>query len=199
MNQNQMFSEMTGAALARLAGRDPAALARAAGVSWDPAALTVESLGVRYTLALPDYRCRPEMEPWQYLVVLHHLDLADGTPVSDRLCTFGALKDGLIRGGGFDRTSAEALARLLHGLEPDRLRRAVSALGGREIQTNADFTARLPFLPRIPLVLKAWYADEDFPASGKLLLTESADRYLTIEDAVTVGEVTLEKLKQALE
>ena len=53
----------------------------------------------------------------------------------------------------------------------------------------------LPFLPRIPLVLKVWFADEEFEASGKLLLTTSADHYLAIEDAVTVGEIILRQIK----
>ncbi len=37
-------------------------------------------------------------------------------------------------------------------------------------------------------------ADEEFPASGKLLLDASADHYLMIEDAVTAGQILIEKL-----
>ena len=43
--------------------------------------------------------------------------------------------------------------------------------------------------------LKVWFADDEFEASGKLLVSKSADHYLTIEDAVTVGELLLSKLK----
>ena len=51
-----------------------------------------------------------------------------------------------------------------------------------------------PFLPNFPVTLKVWFADEEFDASARMLLDASADHYLTIEDAVTVGEILLEKL-----
>ena len=47
--------------------------------------------------------------------------------------------------------------------------------------------------------LKVWFADDEFEASGKLLVSRSADHYLTIEDAVTVGELLLSKLKDILD
>ena len=46
-----------------------------------------------------------------------------------------------------------------------------------------------------PMWLKIWLADEEFETSGKLLLSKSADHYLTIEDAVTVGDVFLRKIR----
>ena len=51
--------------------------------------------------------------------------------------------------------------------------------------------------PRYPVWLKVWFADEEFPASGRLLLDESALHYLTIEDAVTVGSLILDQLTGA--
>ena len=50
------------------------------------------------------------------------------------------------------------------------------------------------FLPYYPLWLKIWLADDEFEASGKMLLSKSADHYLTVEDAVTVGGILLEHL-----
>ena len=47
------------------------------------------------------------------------------------------------------------------------------------------------------VLLKVWFADEEFPASGRLLLDESAPHYLTIEDAVTVGSLILDQLTGA--
>ena len=42
--------------------------------------------------------------------------------------------------------------------------------------------------------LSVYIPNEDFPASGRLFVDASADHYLTIEDAVTVAELLLEKL-----
>ena len=62
--------------------------------------------------------------------------------------------------------------------------------------SNADLCAVFPFLPRYPVIVKMWFADEEFPASGKMLVSGGADHYLTIEDAVTVGEVMLRRLEE---
>ena len=63
--------------------------------------------------------------------------------------------------------------------------------------SNADFCARFDFAPRYPVRLKIWFADKEFPASGRLLLDESAPHYLTIEDAVTAASLILDRLTQA--
>ena len=67
-------------------------------------------------------------------------------------------------------------------------------LGGEKIKTNADVAYRIPLLPRFPVTLKVWLPDEEFPASGRLLLDASADHYFTIEDAVTVAEILIERI-----
>ena len=46
----------------------------------------------------------------------------------------------------------------------------------------------------LPIWLRLWFGDEEFPASGRLFLDESAAHYLTVEDAVTVGGLLLERL-----
>lgn len=38
-------------------------------------------------------------------------------------------------------------------------------------------------------------ADDEFEASGKILLSKSADHYLTVEDAVIFGGIMMEKLE----
>ena len=65
------------------------------------------------------------------------------------------------------------------------------------IETKADLCAVFPVLPRYPVTLKIWFADEEFPVSGKLFLQDHADHYLSVEDAVTVGEILLQKLSEA--
>jgi len=44
------------------------------------------------------------------------------------------------------------------------------------------------------VILTVWLPDEEFPASGRILPDANADHYLTIEDAVTVAEILLEKI-----
>ena len=82
-------------------------------------------------------------------------------------------------------------------LPPEELERRCRSLGAEILPSNADFCARFGFAPRYPVWMKVWFADEEFPASGRLLLDESAPHYLTIEDAVTVGSLILDQLTGA--
>ena len=129
--------------------------------------------------------------------MLHYLDLADGAPLTGRTITFSQYKDGLVRGGGLDRNAELIVRRDLGILPPEELERRCRSLGAEILPSNADFCARFDFAPCYPVWLKVWFADEEFPASGRLLLDESAPHYLTIEDAVTVGSLILDQLTGA--
>ena len=200
MAQDQMFSQMNQAARARLANRDPGEIARKAGIRYDgeAAVFHVPTMGMDVTIHYPDYSFTPELPDWHSLVILHYLDLADGYPLTGKEISFGQMKSGLVRGGGIDR-KCELTIQSRQDLNEEILTKICSRIGGKPVSTNADITYRIPFLPRFPLMLKIWLPDEDFPASGRLLPDSSADHYLTIEDAVTVAEILLEKMAEELE
>ena len=199
-NTNQTFAQMNRVALEWLAGRDPHEIARNAGIRYDAVSHTFSfsSMGIDLTLTYPDYRVIPQVGGWHYLLILHYLHLADGTPVTGRNISFGQMNAGLVRGGGIDR-KCEAAIRSMTNLDEDRLEDICKRLGGEKIQTNADVSYRIPFLPNFPVTLKVWLPDEEFPASGRLLLDESADHYFTIEDAVTMAEILIERIAVPVE
>ena len=195
MIKDQMFSQMNQAALARLAGREPRELARNAGIRYEAEAQAfhIPTMGMEVTLSYPDYRFMPELPGWHSLVILHYLDLADGFPLTGKEIPFGQMKSGMVRGGGIDRRCELAIQNLKN-LSEDTLAKRCKNIGGELIASNADAAYRIPFLPKFPVTLKIWLPDEEFPASGRLLLDSSADHYLTIEDAVTVAEIILERI-----
>ena len=195
MIKDQMFSQMNQAALARLAGREPRELARNAGIRYETEAQAfhIPTMGMEVTLSYPDYRFMPELPGWHSLVILHYLDLADGFPLTGKEIPFGQMKSGMVRGGGIDRR-CELTIQNLKNLSEDTLMKICENIGGEPISSNADAAYRIPFLPKFPVTLKIWLPDEEFPASGRLLLDSSADHYLTIEDAVTVAEIILERI-----
>ena len=80
----------------------------------------------------------------------------------------------------------------------EQLEQACKALGAEIVSSNADFCAVFPFLPYYPVTLKIWFADEEMDASGRMFLNKNADHYLTVEDAVTVGDVILNSLAEQL-
>lgn len=99
----------------------------------------------------------------------------------------------MVRGGGIDQKCELAIQNLKNPDE-DILKKICIDIGGEPIDSNADAAWQISFLPQFPITHKIWLPDEDFPASDRPFVDASADHYLTIEDAVTVAELLLEKL-----
>lgn len=194
MEKDQLFSNMLGAALKWLEGQDPREISRRTGAYFDGKAFHLESLGIPVTVFYPAYTVVPELAQWHVLTLLHYLAKADGMPVTGQQITFAQHKEGMVRGGGFDRDVEKAIQTKLGKLPSEELERRCLALGGNVEPSNADLCARFSFAPNYPVWLKIWFADEEFPASGRLLLDATAEHSLSIEDAVTVGSLILNRL-----
>lgn len=194
MRETDAFEGMMATARGWLAGKDPRAIAARAGVDFDDRAFRLCSLGEDIRVAYPEYEIAPRLDPWREMVLLHYLNLADGAPLAGRLISFSELRDGMVRGGDFDRRCEAVIRQHLGGMDSEVLAEKCVALGAKLLDSNADLCAEFSYLPRYPLVLKIWFADEELPASGRLLLDASADHYLTIEDAVTAGQLLMYKL-----
>ena len=195
--ENRAFNEMLKAARGWLSDRAPEEIARSCGADFDArrGVFSVCSLGREIHISYPDYAFEEPLSDWHKLVILHYFLHADGFPVKNRLISFGQLRDGMIRGGGFDRDCEKALSALLKGKTEAELRRMIASLGGSFQESRADLCAVLPFLPNYPVTLNIYFADDEFEAEGRMLLDESADHYLPVEDAVTAGSIILEQLE----
>jgi hypothetical protein len=66
------------------------------------------------------------------------------------------------------------------GQRLDDFRSACGRLGGEPFDAG-DAGFKFQVLPRIPVVVAFWYADEEFPASAKLLFDSTADRHLPLD------------------
>ncbi len=198
MPNDQLFSNMRQAALAWLKDRDPREISTRANVAFDGEKFTFESLGTPVTISYPAYHITPDLAQWHSLILLHYLSRAEGRPLTGRQITFAQQKDGMIRGGGFDRDVEMTVAQTLGVLPPQELQRRCRALGANIQPSNADLCAVFSIAPNYPVWLKVWFADDEFPASGRMLLDESAEHYLSIEDAVTAGGLILDKLQDIL-
>lgn len=191
MKNNRMYEKMMRAARSWLDGKDPWQLAERAGVAFDGRQFRWNCLGTEITVSYPGYEIMPELSPWLPMVVLHYLNLADGTPLTGRWITFGQQKDGLIRGGGFDHLAETRIPQFLQSASLEEFAARCRHFGGIPVDGTADYSVVFTPMPRYPILLNLWMADEEFPASGKLLLDSSAEHYLTIEDSVALGETLL--------
>ena len=200
VQENRAFEEMLKVAQGWLRSHDPQDIARKADVPFDEAAgrFLIPHLGSTLTVSWPECVITPAISDWPHLVVLHYLHMADGIPVNPRLIPFAEVKDGgLSRGSNYDRKCEDLIRRVWCGRDLAKTEAACRALGAELISSNADLCAVFPFLPRYPMTLKLWLPEEDIPGSGRLFLSASAEHYLTIEDAVTAGEILWEALEDA--
>lgn len=77
-----------------------------------------------------------------------------------------------------------------------RLRRACAHLGGIEI-TDGDFASVLPAFDCLPVLLRFWGADEEFPAQLQLLWDRNTCRYLRYETTFYLSGEILRRLREA--
>lgn len=195
---NQLETQMTRAALDSLIDRDPREIAEKAGAACMPGQLTLPFFGKTLTIRIPGWEISPALPFWERMAVLHYLACADGTPLTGRWMPFGQMPGGLARGGGIDRQWERKIAAW-SALTPEVLEGLCAGLGGETVPSPADAAWYLPVFPRFPVLLQAWFADEEFPASGRLLVEKSAGHYLTIEDAVVVSDMLLARLEENFE
>ena len=86
--------------MARLQGKNAKVLAENTGIDYDKnqQIFFLESLGEKIQILYPQYEITPKLNDWHHLLILHYIDMADGTPLSGQLMTFGELPGGMIRG-----------------------------------------------------------------------------------------------------
>ena len=200
LKENRAYQEMLQAAISRLRGRSGADIAEKSGAVFrnQKNTLEIKSFHDKIEVKLSDFATDPLMEDWHHLLLLHYLDLADGTEESQRMITFGNLKDGLIRGTKFDHAAEKELEKILKDKDPERITEACKSLDAELTESNADLCASFRIFPKYLIILKIWFADDEFPASGKLFLQDNADHYLSVEDVVTAGEILIKKLSAIL-
>ena len=198
--QDRAYNEMMIPVRKRLSDADIFRLASNAGgcVSGTGDQILLETFGRQVAVHVPDGEITPALESWHALVLLHYILNADAVPPTGRWRSFEDMKDGLIRGTKFSGSSARWFERFLKGRQLGQVEAACLALGGERARGRGDINVRIPFFPHFPVLVSLWEADEDFDAAGKILLDGNADHYLTIEDAVTAGEIIQKRIEMQL-
>lgn len=191
MTGSPQYETFLAAAVDRLATLDPTAVAARAGIEYlpGPDAWRFESFGKALMVRREDYRVEPSLDMWHHLCVLQYLAGADGSMPGKRWLGLGELPGGgLIRGASFDREIDALLARELTMGDLEALRPAAGDLGGTLIDgESADLCADFKFMPRYPLRLSLWLADDEFPASGRVRVNEATVNCLGVEAVGSVG------------
>jgi hypothetical protein len=179
------------------AGIDPAAAAARCGVSFDSAGggarFSVPFLGDEVLIGYPELEFDPNcgLPPHVRALLVYYLATSDGSAPLGNWRAFADLPNGLFYSRAFQGYTGDALVRGV-GDRAQWLPEAVASLGGQalapdELATNADSAWVLPGLPRVPVVIVWWDADDEFPARAELLFDVTASSHLPIDGCAVLG------------
>ena len=90
---------------------------------------------------------------------------------------------GVTRGRGFDKDIETMFDRYFSNITAAEFLARCLQLGGKELRGRADVEVVIPYAPMFPILVRFWESDDEFAASGKLLVDRSAEHYLSIDSA----------------
>ena len=199
MEADRQFQERLGAAETKLGGMSAQEIAERGGLAFDAAKnmFSFESFGRRVQVSYPDLTLDCEVDMWMHLTILQYMAEADGHPLVSEWISLSDLQvGGLVRGASFDRENDALIQRGIGKLDVETLRRVGRKMGAVEVSSKADLSLQFWFMPRFPYLLNLWFADEEFPASGKVLCDRAAEHYLKVEAAGTIAGLLLQELEK---
>lgn len=107
-------------------------------------------------------------------------------------------KDGAFFHASFSQVAESKIARDFTSRRA-ALEAAAESLAGRPLEAGlgGDLSYCFPALPRVPLALVFYDADEDFPASARVLFDASAPHFLDLECLAVLGLILCDQLAAA--
>lgn len=191
MSDNRQYQTLLAAAAEKLSTIYPTRLALRAALDLDEEEndFWFRSFGKEYRLRCSDWSIKPATNMWHHIIILQYLAGANGLPPTSEWVALRDIIPGSdARAAEFEREFRKRF-EILGQYEPQQLRRICRKLGAEfRYDESADLSAIFPFMPQYPIRLNFWFQDEEFPASGKLLVNAGVRTCLNME---TVGELML--------
>jgi hypothetical protein len=125
----------------------------------------------------------------QQLCILAYLVNAKDLPAADRLVSVEKLDPGGFFFRGSHRLPVEKLAGAF-GSDPPLLHKAGRILNAVP-RAFGDASIELSVLPRIPVTLVIWAADEEFPARASILFDQNATMQLPLDVLFAAAGLTI--------
>ena len=121
-------------------------------------------------------------DSWSKIIIYDYIRRKGSKPLTGSWVTLGHFPNTASHVKAFQRSAEEKVAATFN-TNMNGLKARCKEFGGRECRgkMKADYVYRFNLLPRIPLYLCFWAADEEFSASCKLFLDSSAEAYIDIE------------------
>ena len=184
----------------RLQAADPAEVAARAAVRWDPDAqayhVPLVDLDIRVTPAERQVAGPDGFPGWEpMLSSIQYLLTAQDAPLAAEWVSPLSLPYGdLFFRGPHDLPSPGIEGA--YGQDRDAFCRAAEALGGEALDMG-DAAFAFQVLPRIPIAVVLWLADDEFPARAQFLFDGSACRQLPLDALWLLTKILARRLVAA--
>lgn len=121
-------------------------------------------------------------DSWSKIIIYDYIRRKGNSPLTGDWVTLGYFPNTASHVKAFQRSAEEKVAAIFNK-NMKCLKARCKEFGGVEDtgKMRADYICRFDLLPRIPLYVCFWEADEEFSASCKLFLDRSAEAYIDIE------------------
>lgn len=175
-------------ALEHFSSRDPFEMAESSGTLFEPltARFTVSYCSMDIRVSYPEGSFdAPGLSDAEKVVIIQYLAEAKGIPLKGRWISFLELPGGDSHDALFRFEAIQPLA-VTFGDNLDGFRTAYGKLGGRPSEFG-DASAVLPVLPRFPIAVVVWAANEEFGPNATMLFDASAPFYLTMAATYILG------------
>ncbi|MEJ2696371.1 MAG: DUF3786 domain-containing protein [Candidatus Sulfobium sp.] len=170
-------------------GMDFSQVAEGIGAEVRGSSLFLTCMGREFTISPEgDIVTRGHMTPWIKILLLHYVRTKGTGELTGKWTSFGELKSGMVKASSFERDCEEPLRQLFDS-DFGRVEKTLLRMGAErraDFPTESAWYVRL--LPRIPVAILYWPAEEDFPSKVKILFDSSADRFLDAESMIFLVE-----------
>jgi len=121
-------------------------------------------------------------DSWTKIIIYDYVRRKGNVPLAGDWVMLGNFSNTASHVKAFQRKAEEKVAEKFSN-DMEGLKARCGELEGKEVEgkIKADYVCRFNLLPRIPLHLCFWDADEEFQAGCKLYVDSSADAYIDIE------------------
>jgi hypothetical protein len=128
------------------------------------------------------------IHPWIAVPVLNYILHGAGVPLTGKWVPLRELKDGSAYGPLFGQRSEKPLKKVADNY-PDLFEDMIRLFYGKQIEPyyRADISLILYPLPKVPILICYWKADEGMESSLNIFFDSSAERNLPIESLYALG------------
>lgn len=128
------------------------------------------------------------------VLVLHHAVYSQGGDLQADKISYKELPGGEIYIDPFTRRCLNALTGIF-GANLDALKKAVAATDHTE-ENLGDYSCTIKVMPKVPITLIVYEADDEFPASSNALFNQAAANFLHTEDYNQITSYLVSTLKK---